>query len=107
MRRLYIHELQEWPRFHWNSEQLTEPLASLRHRQGKLAGRMEALGFHLQQEAVLKTLTADVLKSSEIEGDRLDAEQVRASIARRLRIDIGALKPTERHGEGFVGMILN
>jgi Fic family protein len=68
---------------------------------------MEALGFNLQQEAVLKTLTADVLKSSEIEGEKLDAEQVRSSIARRLGIDIGALKPADRHVDGVVEMVLD
>jgi Fic family protein len=68
---------------------------------------MEALGFNLQQEAVLKTLTADVLKSSEIEGEKLDAEQVRSSIARRLGMDIGALKPADRNVEGIVEMMLD
>jgi Fic family protein len=67
----------------------------LRHRQGRLIGHMEALGFNLRQEAVLQTLTADVLKTSEIEGEQLDAEQVRSSIARRLGIDIGALAPAD------------
>jgi Fic family protein len=68
---MYIHELQAWPRFSWSRERLAEPLASVRHRQGRLIGHMEALGFNLQQEAVLETLTADVLKSSEIEGRSL------------------------------------
>src|SRR5271170_2244190 len=107
MRSMYIYELKDWPRFHWNTERLAEPLASLRHRQGRLIGHMEALGFNLQQEAVLQTLTADVLKSSEIEGEKLDAEQVRSSIARRLGIDIGALKPADRNVEGVVEMMLN
>jgi Fic family protein len=79
MRRLCVHKLPEWPQFQWNRDQLAEPLASVRHRQGRLIGRMEGLGFNLQQEAVLETLTADVLKSSEIEGERLDAKQVRSS----------------------------
>jgi Fic family protein len=104
---MYIHELKDWPRFHWNAEQLAESLASVRHRQGRLTGHMEALGFNLQQEAVLQTLTADVLKSSEIEGEKLDAEQVRSSIARRLGMDIGALKPADRHVEGVVEMMLD
>jgi Fic family protein len=107
MRRIYIHELKDWPRFHWSAEAIAEPLASVRHRQGRLIGHMEALGFHLQQEAVLKTLTADVLKSSEIEGEKLDAEQVRSSIARRLGMDIGGLKPADRHVEGVVEMMLD
>src|SRR5436190_2693951 len=104
---MYAHELQGWPRFHWNREQLAEPLAAVRHQQGRLIGHMEALGFNLRQEGVLQTLTADVLKSSEIEGEKLDAEQVRSSIARRLGVDIGALKPAGRHVEGIVEMMLD
>jgi len=104
---MYIHELMDWPRFQWNRESLAEPLAAVRHRQGRLIGRMEALGFNLRQEALLQTLTADVLKSSEIEGELLDAEQVRSSIARRLGIDIGALKPMDRDVEGVVEMMLD
>src|SRR6202142_1726383 len=104
---MYVHELQDWPRFYLNRERLAEPLASVRHRQGRLIGHMEALGFDLQQEAVLETLTADVLKSSEIEGEHLDPEQVRSSIARRLGIDIGALKPADRNVEGVVEMMLD
>src|SRR5947207_7041120 len=107
MRRMYIHELQDWPRFTWNRENFAEPLGSVRHRQGRLIGHMEALGFNLRQEAVLQTLTADVLKSSEIEGEKLNAEQVRSSIARRLGVDIGALKPPDRHVEGIVEMMLD
>jgi len=104
---MYIHELPDWPRFKWDREQLAEPLASVRHRQGRLTGHMEALGFQLRQEAVLETLTADVLKSSEIEGERLDTEQVRSSLARRLGLDIGALKPADRNVEGIVEMMLD
>lgn len=104
---MYIHELQDWPRFRWDTDRLAKPLASVRHRQGRLTGRMESLGFNLQQEAVLRTLTADVLKSSEIEGEKLEAEQVRSSIARRLGMDVGALKPADRHVEGVVEMMLD
>src|SRR3990172_1344803 len=59
---MHIHELKDWPQFRWDTESLAEPLASVRHRQGRLIGRMESLGFNLQREAVLRTLTADVLK---------------------------------------------
>jgi Fic family protein len=104
---MYIHELPEWPNLYWNKEQLAELLAAVRHRQGLLLGHMGALGFNLRQEAVLLTLTADVIKSSEIEGEKLDAEQVRSSIARRLGIDIGALKPADRDVEGVVEMMLD
>jgi hypothetical protein len=104
---MYIHEVQDWPRFTWNREGLGERLADVRHRQGRLLGHMEALGFQFRQEAELRTLTADVLKSSEIEGEMLDAEQVRSSIARRLGLDIGALKPIDRDVEGVVEMMLD
>jgi len=104
---MYIHELQDWPRLRWNREQLAEPLAAVRHQQGRLIGHMEALGFNLRQEAVLQTLTADVLKSSEIEGETLDADQVRSSVARRLGMDIGALRPADRNVEGIVEMMLD
>ena len=104
---MYIHERQDWPRFNWNRGRLAEPLAAVRHRQGRLIGHMEAFGFNLRQEAVLQTLTADVLKSSEIEGEKLDAEQVRSSIARHLGMDIGGLKPADHNVEGIVAMMLD
>jgi Fic family protein len=103
----YIHELPGWPKFHWDYGRLAERLATVRHQQGHLLGRMESLGFHLQREAELQTLTADVVKSSEIEGERLDEAQVRSSLARRLGIDIGGLKPVQRHVEGVVEMTLD
>lgn len=107
MAKTYIHSGQEWPNFHWNREKLAELLAAVRHEQGRLLGRMETLGFNLRQEAVLQTLTEDVLKSSEIEGEKLNKDQVRSSIARRLGMDIGALKPIDRNVEGVVEMMLD
>jgi len=104
---MYIHELAGWPGFHWNKERLAEPLAQVRHRQGVLIGHMGALGFNLRQEAVLQTLTTDVIKSSEIEGERLDPEQVRSSIARQLGMGVGALKPADRDVDGVVEMMLD
>jgi Fic family protein len=103
----YIHQLPNWPKFHWDSKTLVEPLAALRHRQGRFVGRMEALGFPLRSEAMLQTLTQDVVKSSEIEGEILDKDQVRSSIARRLGIEIGALTPADRDVEGIVEMMLD
>jgi Fic family protein len=109
MRRksIYIHELPDWPRFTWNSAQLMPALSSCRHQQGRLLGQMEALGFQLQQEAVLQTLTDDVVKSSEIEGERLDILQVRSSVARRLGMDVGGVVAADRHVEGVVEMVLD
>jgi len=88
-------------------EQLAEPLAAVRLKQGRLIGHMEALGFTLRAEAMLETLTSDVIKSSEIEGERLDTDQVRSSIAHKLGVDIGALKPADRNVEGVVEMMLD
>ena len=104
---VYIHEDPNWPRVQWNRERLAEQLAEVHREQGRLLGRMEALGFKLRQEAVLETVTVDVLKSSEIEGERLDAAQVRSSIARRLGMEIKGLKPVDRDVEGVVEMVLD
>jgi Fic family protein len=103
----YIYELPDWPRFQWNSPGLAKQLAAVRLRQGRMIGRMQALGFRQQEEAVLTTLTEDVLKSSEIEGEILDRDQVRSLIARRLGMDVGALPPADREVEGIVEMMLD
>lgn len=103
----YIHQLKGWPKFRWSQERLAERLTAVRHRQGRLIGRMEALGFTLRAEAALQALTEEVIKSSEIEGEILDKEQVRSSLARRLGLDVGALASADRHVEGVVEMMLD
>jgi Fic family protein len=103
----YLHEQTGWPSFFFDRAALSEPLAAVRHRQGRLLGRMEVLGFEPRQEATLHTLTQDVLKTSEIEGEHLNPDQVRSSLARRLGIDIGALKPVDRNVEGIVEITLD
>ena len=103
----YIYQLKEWPKFTWDHDVLATPLADIRHRQGRLFGRMEGLGFSLQQEAELETLTLDVVKSSEIEGENLNTDQVRSSIARRLGMDIAGAIPADRNVEGVVEMMLD
>jgi Fic family protein len=104
---MYIHEQDDWPQLHWQDKSLAAMLADTRHRQGRLIGHMEGLGFEFQAEAVLETLTQDVVKSSEIEGERLPADQVRSSIARRLGMDIGGTAPIDRDVEGVVEMMLD
>jgi Fic family protein len=104
---VYIHERAEWPEFEWDLEEVSKRLAAVRHKQGRLLGRMGSLGFNLKAEASLQTLTEEVVKSSEIEGEILDRDQVRSSIARRLGMDIGALTPAERHVEGVVELMLD
>ena len=103
----YIYHRKDWPGMTWAHERLAGQLAGVRHRQGRLIGRMEGLGFSLRSEAVLQTLTEDVLKSNEIEGEKLDKDQVRSSIARRLGLDIGGLVAVDRHVEGVVEMMLD
>ncbi len=103
---MYIHQLRDWPTFRWNRKDL-EVASAVRYPQGRLIARMEGLGLALRAEASLQGLTEEVLKSSEIEGEILDKDQVRSSIARRLGIDIGALTPADRHVEGVVGMLLD
>jgi len=103
----YIHEHPEWPRLQWEHARLLPLLAEIRHRQGRLLGRMEGLGFRLRAEANLTTLAADVIQSSAIEGEHLDAAQVRSSIARRLGLDFGGGVKASREVEGVVEMMLD
>lgn len=109
MRRIgvYIHEKPGWPDLTWDAEALAAPLAAVRHRQGRLLGRMEALGFELRAEARLAVLTSDVVKSSAIEGEKLDPAQVRSSIARRLGLDVAGLPKPTRDVDGVVEMMLD
>lgn len=103
----YIHQLPDWPNMEWRHDELTDRLAKVRHGQGHLMGRMESLGFGLRQEAMLDTLTSDVVKSSEIEGEFLDISDVRSSIAWRLGLDIGGLPSADRNVEGVVELMLD
>jgi Fic family protein len=103
----YIHELPEWPVLTWDAETLTEPLAAVRHQQGRLLGRMEALGFDLRCEAHVTALTDEVVRSSAIEGERLDVAEVRSSITRRLGLDTAGLPVPSRHVEGVVEMMVD
>lgn len=102
-----IHEHKNLTQFSWDTEKLAFKLSDVRHRQGLLLGKMKGLGFELKQEASINTLTNDVIKSSAIEGQNLNPEEVRSSIARRLGIDIAGLVPTSRDVEGIVEMMLD
>ena len=104
---MYIHQDSTWPNFTWDAKSLLIPLSTVRNLQGKLIGKMEAIGFSLRKEAMLETLTIDVIKSTKIEGENLDTDQVRSSIARRLGMDISGLIPSDRNVEGVVEMMLD
>lgn len=103
----YIYQIAGWPQFHWETESFLPLLTEVRHKQGVLTGKMDAIGFNLQNEAYLETLSQDVIKSSEIEGEILDTQQVRSSIARKLGIDIGGLVDSARDVDGIVEMMMD
>lgn len=103
----FIYDQAGWPDFTWQEEPIAAPLAHIRDCQGRLIGRMESLGFQFKAEAALHTLTEDVLKSSEIEGEMLDRDQVRSSIARKLGMDVAGLIPSDRQVDGVVEMMID
>ncbi|MCP4268300.1 MAG: Fic family protein [Candidatus Brocadiaceae bacterium] len=104
---MYLWEKQNWPTCTWDEQSLSRLLAHVSREQGRLLGKMEGLGFDLRDEANLRTLTEDVVKSSEIEGENLAPDQVRSSIARRLGMDVSGLVPADRNVEGVVEMMLD
>lgn len=104
---MWIYNHPDWPNLTWDAGALASALADIRYRQGLLLGRMETFGFALQQESSLITLTRDVVKTSAIEGENLNPEEVRSSIARRLGMDIAGLIPASRDVEGIVQVMLD
>ncbi len=103
----YIHQRPDWPELTWNGDALAGSLATVRHRQGRLLGKMEALGFDLRAEASLEVLTSDVVKSSAIEDEVLNPGEVRSSIARKLGLDVAGVRKASRDAEGIVEMMLD
>lgn len=104
---VYIYQQRDWPNFRWDDSAVVNLLGEVRHLQGKLLGKMESLGFQLRSDALLDTLTLDVLKSSEIEGEFLDLDQVRSSLARRLGLEIAGTVESDRNVDGMVDMLLD
>jgi len=105
--REFIHQSDNWPNFSWKLEEFINLLSEVRNLQGRIMGRMESLGFDLRNEATLETLTLDVLKSTEIEGEYLNPDQVRSSIARRLGLEIAGSVESDRNVDGVVEMMLD
>jgi Fic family protein len=106
---MFIYDLPDWPNFRWDEAALSPQLSTVRLHQGRLLGRMEALGFQLQAEAMLGALTEDAVKTSEIEGEFIERDQVRSSLARRLGLDLAGLAPVpvDRQVDGLVAMLLD
>ena len=103
----YIHQRDDWPNFTWDTVKLVSLLGKVNKRQGRLTGLMLGMGFELQDEAILKTLTLDAVKTSAIEGEKLNPDNVRSSIARKLGMDISGAYPKDRHTDGLVDMLLD
>jgi len=103
----YIYQYDQWPKFTWDDKEIHVTLGKVRHLQGKTLGQMSTLGFSIKEETILSTLTLDVLKSSEIEGEMLNYEQVRSSIARKLGLEYAGLVHVDRNVEGVVEMMLD
>lgn len=104
---MWIYNTSEWPNFTWDMAKISPLLATVRYQQGLLLGRMAGLGFGLQQEATLNTITTDVITSSAIEGEQLNPDEVRSSIATRLGLDVSGTIPTSRDVDGVVEMMLD
>ena len=107
MRRIYIHQHPDWPRFHWDWERVVPQLASVRHRQGLLLGRIESPAFETNRELTLDTVATSVVSSSSIEGEMLDLGQVRSSVARQLGFDVGGVAASDRSVDGAVEMMID
>lgn len=105
--KVYIYQQDDWPNFKWNSDEFVGLLSEARNLQGRLFGKMESLGFDLRNEAFLDTLTLDVLKSSEIEGEFLNSDQVRSSVARKLGMEIAGSVESDRDVDGVVEMMID
>ena len=107
MRRTFIHQHPDWPRFHWDWREVATLLAATRHHQGLLLGRVASLGFETNRELAVDNLTTSVVSSSRIEGELLDIEQVRSSVARQLGLNAAGLAHSDRNVDGVVEMLLD
>ncbi len=105
--KLYIWQADDWPQWRYDHSALTGVLTDVSRAQGMLLGRLADVGLALRDQVSLAALTDDVVKTSEIEGEVLDVQSVRSSIARRMGVDIGAVAPVDRHVEGVVEMVLD
>lgn len=103
----YVWQSVDWPEWRYDQEVLSPLIAEVRHAQGFLLGRLADVGLSARDHTSLAVLTDDVIKTSEIEGELLNLDSVRSSIARRLGVDIGALAPVDRRVEGVVEMVLD
>lgn len=102
---MYIYENKEWPFFTWNNDEIISLLANVRKQQGLLLGKMQTLGFEVQNDSTLSTLISDIRESSAIEGENLDTNQIRSSVARKLQLDLNGLVRSDKNIDGIVEMV--
>ena len=107
LRRKYIHQHSDWPEFRWNSEALLVPMTECRYRQGLLLGSLSSLGFPMLERPALDTLVNEVVSTSAIEGETLDAREVRSSLAQRLGLEHAGVPVVDRRVEGISTMMLD
>ncbi len=104
---MYLHEKKEWWKFRYDNDKIVNLLGLVRAKQGLMLGRMTSLGFDFQDDAMLTTMSLELVRSSEIEGEQLNLSEVRSSIARRLGINSAGMVPSSRYIEGVVEMLLD
>jgi len=104
---MYIYEKKDWPDFHWDENEINSLLISVRHHQGRFLGKMENLGFTIRKEAILESVAAELINTNAIEDEKLDADQVRSSLARQLGLDKAGLVPSSRNVDALVEVMID
>lgn len=102
----YIWEHKSWPKLSWESEPLLALVSEARLAQGRLLSKVAGLGFKLDREARADILTEEIVKTSAIEGERLNRDSVRSSVARHLGLPMAGLPPASRYVDGLVEVLL-
>jgi Fic family protein len=103
----YIYKRKDWPHFRWDSDRLVPHLSAARYKQGLLLGQMQDLGYQLKSQATLAALTEETVKSSAIEGEEINPESARSSLARRMGLEAGGTRAADCHVEGIVEMMFD
>ncbi len=103
----YIYQHNDWPNFFWDNEKIAILLSNVHLEQGKLIGKMHALGFEIQNEGIVETLTMEIIKTSEIEGENINLAQVRSSLCRKLGVEAASLVQSDRDVDGLVDMLID
>ncbi|MCI5143541.1 MAG: DUF4172 domain-containing protein, partial [Candidatus Electrothrix sp. ATG1] len=107
MEKKYIWQHPVWPELHWDEQTLAALITQCRQKQHFLLGAVSVLGFDLRLQAQGIILEQEVLETAAIEGEQLDPEGVRSSVARKLGLTATGLRPADRKTEGAVDVLLD